>query len=67
MIDRERFKLLHGPYKAPRCKLGRVLFCGMRGEVVVKGISAGRIPWHMTRGRRGRAAFILCGDLVRSV
>jgi hypothetical protein len=66
MNDADRYKLLHGPYRMPRCKLGGRLFCEVRGEVVVKRISAGPIPWPQTIVKRARA-FILCGDLVKAV
>src|SRR5271165_3958276 len=66
MHDRERFRLLHGPYRAPRCGFGQKLFCELRGWVVVRGISAGRIAWPRTKVKRAWA-FILCGDLVRAV
>jgi len=67
MIDTERYKLLHGPYEAPLARYGTTLFCELRGEVVVTGMSAGRIPWPMTRKGRCRPAFILCGDLAKAV
>ncbi len=67
MIDAERFKLLHGPYRSPRCRLGGWLVCAIRGRVPVRSISAGRIPWPQTRHGRSRPAFILCGDLARAV
>jgi hypothetical protein len=63
---RERVKLLFGPYRQPRCRLGKKLFCEIRGWVPVRRISAGRIPWPQTIVGRNRA-FILCGDLVKAV
>jgi hypothetical protein len=66
MLDVERFKLLHGPYRMPRCRIGKRLVCKVRGEVIVCAISAGRIPWPI--GKRGRAkALVVCGDLARAV
>lgn len=69
MNVRERYKLLHGPYAPPRCRVGRKLFCEIRGWVAVAGMSGGGIPWPMCRvGRHGRArAFILCRDLAKAV
>lgn len=55
------------PYRAPRRKLGSVLFCELRSEVVFNGLSAGRIAWPTTRKGRARPAYILCGDLVKAV
>lgn len=67
MIDAERYKLLQGRYRPPRCRMGSVLFCELRGDVVFNGMSAGRIAWPTTRKGRARPAFILCGDLVKAV
>jgi hypothetical protein len=66
MNDRQRFKLLHGRYKPPRCRIGCKLFCELRGWVTVRGMSAGRIAWPRTKVKRAWA-FILCGDLARAV
>jgi hypothetical protein len=62
----DRTRLLHGPYRQNRYRLGGVLFCEVRGEVVACGVSAGRIPWPV--GKRGRAkSLVVCGGLVRAV
>src|SRR4029077_7533342 len=66
MNDADRFRLLYGPYLTPRCRLGKKLFCEIRGWVPVRRISAGRIPWPQTIVGRS-LAFILCGDLVKAV
>jgi hypothetical protein len=67
MIDSERFKLLYGPYVAPRCSLGDKLLCEYRGqEVTVIGMTDALIPWPRTR-RSTNASPILCGDLIRAV
>ena len=67
MIDSERFKLLYGPYVAPKCRLGDKLPCEYRGrEVTVKGMTDAPIQWPCAR-RNGNASPILCGDLIRAV
>jgi hypothetical protein len=67
VIDSERFKLLYGPYVAPRCALGDKLPCEYRGrEVTVKRISEAPVQWPCTRGK-SRPSPILCGDLIRAV
>jgi hypothetical protein len=67
MIDSERFKLLYGPYLAPKCALGDKLSCEYRGrEVAVKGMTDAPIQWPCTRRNRN-ASPILCGELVRAV
>jgi hypothetical protein len=65
MIDSERFKLLYGPYRSPKYRLGDKLPCEYVGrEVKVIGISDGRIPWPCARRPR---SLILCGELIRAV
>jgi hypothetical protein len=52
MIDSERFKLLYGPYTAPRCRLGDKLLCDYRDrEVKVKAITDAPIC-HAGQGQR---------------
>src|SRR4051794_39889389 len=61
-------KLLFGPYRPPRCKLGQVVQCQVRGDVPVKRVSAGRIPWPVTCGKaRGRPSLIVFGGLAEAV
>jgi hypothetical protein len=67
MIDTERFKLLYGPYRAPKCRVAEKLYCAHRdAEVTVRGMSDARIPWPSVR-RKGNHSLILCGDLIRAV
>jgi hypothetical protein len=66
MTDRERVKLLFGPYRTPRFHYGRVAFCEVRGEVTVCGLSDGPIHWPV--GKRGRAkSLVVYGDLAEAV
>ncbi len=66
MEDADRFRLVHGPYRPPAARPGDVLLCEVRGEVVVCGLTAGRIPW--PAGKRGRAkALVVCGGLAEAV
>src|SRR5438105_294244 len=66
MLDSERFKLRHGPYMTPRCRVGDKLPCEHRGrEVTVGGITDAPIPWPF--GGKGPQSPILCGDLIRAV
>jgi hypothetical protein len=69
MIESERVKLLFGPYRMPRCKVGGKLRCELRGTVIVRGLSDAPIVWPFTRSSKGRgpARLILCDDLVRAV
>jgi hypothetical protein len=62
----DRTRLHHGPYRQPRYRPGGVLFCEVRGEVVICGVSAGPIPWPV--GKRGRArSLVVTGGLARAV
>jgi hypothetical protein len=68
LIDAERCKLLHGPYRPTRCRIGQPVCCEVRGWCVVKVMSAGRIhcPVVALRGR-GDRSLAVCGDLARAV
>src|SRR5262245_12584183 len=62
-----RFRLLHGPYRPPRCRRGSTLYCErLGGQVPVGGLHDAPIPWP-DAGVKGPRALILCGDLVRAV
>ena len=39
MLEQERVKLLFGPYRTPKCKVGRRLRCAMRGKITVKDVA----------------------------
>jgi hypothetical protein len=66
MNDHDRYKLLYGPYRSPRCRLGKQLRCRIRGWVPVRRISDARIPWPQTIVHNNRT-IILTGDLVKAV
>ena len=67
MLDAERFRLRFGPYRSPRCRVGRTwLPCAIHGRVKVLGISDSPIPWPMAKPVKGWAR-IICGDLVRAL
>ena len=69
MHEQERVKLLFGPYRTPRCKIGGTLRCTMRGQVIVAGLTDAPISWPYVpnRGGNGYPPLILCGDLVKAV
>jgi hypothetical protein len=68
MRDADRYKLRFGPYRAPRCRVGRWLTCAVRGRVRVVAISDAPIPWPQCRVTRGgRPSLIVCGDLLRAI
>jgi hypothetical protein len=67
MDERERFRLLHGPYAAPACHRGDVLTCEYRGQHVrVGGLTDAPIPWPRVL-KTGTPSLIVCGDLARAV
>ena len=67
MNDRDRFKLLYGPYAVPKCQVGDKLLCEYRDrEVTVGGITGGRIQWPYARGP-GPQGPIVCGSLIQAV
>jgi hypothetical protein len=70
MNKREKVKLLHGPYVAPPLKRGDKATCLLRDcDVIITGMSSGRIPWPRCRaiGKRGGSGLLLAGDLERAV
>jgi len=62
----DRFQLLHGPYNWPKTRVGKKLFCEIRGTVTVAGFRFGLIPWPTAKWPNSRPV-ILCGDLVKAV
>jgi hypothetical protein len=53
MRDADRFKLLFGPYRSPRVRVGRILTCEAGdADVIVVGYSDAPIPWPRGRDRR---------------
>jgi hypothetical protein len=67
MTDADRFKLLFGPYRLPKCRVGRFLHCRVKGVRRVKGLSDALIPWPVAGGRHGCWQIIVCGSLVRAI
>src|SRR5262245_23921215 len=70
MNQRERVKLLFGPYRAPALERGDRATCLYRDAlVVVTGWSAGRIPWPRCRAldSRGGSGLLVDEELARAV
>jgi hypothetical protein len=63
----ERFKLLYGPYRPPKCRVDFFLRCRVRGLLRVRGLSDAPIPWPVAGGRAGRWQIIVCGSLVKAI
>jgi hypothetical protein len=66
MEDTERLRLL-GKYRTPRFRIGRTVFCEVRGEMVITGMTDAPIPWPV--GRRGREcpSLVVYKDLAKAV
>jgi len=63
----ENIRLLYGPYRSSKCRVGSELVCEVRGRsVIVAGISDAPIQWPYAK-KGGRRSLILCGHLVNAV
>jgi hypothetical protein len=62
MDDTERLRLL-GKYRTPRFRYGRKVFCEVRGEVTICGLSDAPIPWPIGKRGRSRNSLIVFKDL----
>ena len=71
MIDRERLKLLFGPYKAPRLRRRDRAFCLFRDcDVVITSWTDARISWPRCRAvhhRRGGPGLLVDDELLRAI
>jgi hypothetical protein len=68
MRQSDRFKLRYGPYRTPRFRYGSVVKCRVRGDVIIVGITNGRIPWPMGRKPgRGSRGPVVYGDLLKAL
>jgi hypothetical protein len=67
MNDADRFRLRFGPYRTPRFQYGKTVWCEVRGEVRIVGLSDALIPWTMGRKGNGRPALVVYGDLAKAV
>jgi hypothetical protein len=55
VTNADRFKLLFGPYKTPRFRLGEIVTDEARDcDVAIAGITAARIPWPIGKRKGGR-------------
>jgi hypothetical protein len=70
MKDSDRFKLYFGPYKTPRFKYGKKVWCEYRGWMKIVGLSDAKIPWPIGRlvtAPTGRDSLVIYGDLKRAI
>ncbi len=66
MRQSDRVKLHFGPYRTPLLRRGARVMCAIHGELIVEGLTDGRIPWPIGRGARQRS-IVLFRDLERAV
>jgi hypothetical protein len=59
--DADRFRLLFGPYRTPRFRYGKVVFCEVRGEATICGLSDAPIPWPVGKRRRAKSLVVYKG------
>jgi hypothetical protein len=50
MTDTDRLKLLYGPYRSLKRRMGCFLRCRVRGLLRIKGLSGAPIPWRVAGG-----------------
>lgn len=67
-MPRTSHELRLGYYRTPEVAVGGRLHCAVRGEVIVVGMSNGRIPWPLASkpGNTNRM-LVIYGDLKRAV
>lgn len=68
MPSRDKTALLFGPYRTPNFKYGSTVFCQVRGQVRIVGLSSGPIPWPL--GKRldgGQKALIVYRGLAKAI
>src|SRR5262245_29368698 len=61
-----RHQLHFGPYRSPRFRCGEKVLCDARGEVTIRRLSDGRIPWPVGIRVKG-PGLVLYKDLTRAV
>jgi hypothetical protein len=66
MEDAERYRLL-GQYRTPRFRIGLTVFCEVRGEMVITGMTDAPILWPVGRRGRERPSLVVYKDLAKAV
>jgi transposase-like protein len=66
MDDAERFRLL-GKYRTPQFRIGRIVFCEVRGEMVITGMTDAPILWPVGRRGRERPSLVVYKDLAKAI
>jgi hypothetical protein len=59
--------LIGGPYRAPRCRVGRILESAVTGDQVVSGMTGAPIPWPYVQRRGDKRSLIVCGGLEQAI
>jgi hypothetical protein len=66
MEDSERFRLL-GKYRTPRFRIGRTVFCEVRGEMVITAMTDAPIPGPVGKRHTGRTSLIVYKGLAKAI
>ncbi len=61
-----RYKLLFGPYRTPRFKVGAIVIDAIRGKVKIVGVSDARIPWPVSMAWTRRSP-VIYGGLAKAL
>jgi hypothetical protein len=60
-------RLVGGPYRTPRCKIGGILYDVLLGDLRVTGLTEGPIPWPVSMRRGGSPRVIVTPELAAAV
>jgi hypothetical protein len=59
--------LVAGPYKTPRCRVGRDFPCVVHGDRPVRGLTDAPVPWPFGFAAKGKRQLFVSGGLERAV
>lgn len=60
-------RLIGTGYRAPRCRVGKPLFCILCGDRTVDGLTDTPVPWPYHKGYGSTRSLFLTGDLIRAI
>lgn len=65
-IGDDRYRLYFGPYRTPPFRMGQKVQDEWRGQVVIVGVTEGKIPWPI--GKQGRhKSFVVYRGLAKAL
>jgi hypothetical protein len=66
MLIPNRFDLIGGRYSTPKCRIGQLVECEVRGTVRIVGLTDAKIPWPIG-SRRGARSLVVYKVLERAI